>query len=141
MLTTFPETLWPIGWNECLFRPHFFFNQRKVDSTFLCIIQDLELIVSSKILSYKFWLNYYAPPSSSEGAALPRQRQCGQCISIFEQVLYCICIRTRGGISYEIQPEPKEVPEGAARMNFRGLRPCFIGYPDSSPNTDIIPFL
>ena len=54
---------------------------------------------------------------------------------------YCICIRTREGISYEIWPEPKEVPEGEARGNFRGLRPCFIGYPDSSPNTDIIPFL
>ena len=54
---------------------------------------------------------------------------------------HCIRIRTRGGIYYEIWPEPKEVPEGAARVNFRGLRPCFIVYPDSSPNTDIIPFL
>ena len=54
---------------------------------------------------------------------------------------YCICIRTRRGISYEIWPKPKEVPEGAAQGNFRELRPCFIVYPDSSPNTDIIPFL
>ena len=53
----------------------------------------------------------------------------------------CIRIRTRGGIYDEIWPEPKGVPEGAARGNSRGLRPYFAVYPESSPNTDIISFL
>ena len=36
---------------------------------------------------------------------------------------------------------PREFPSGAARGNFRGLRPYFAVYPESSPNTDIISFL
>ena len=53
----------------------------------------------------------------------------------------CIHIRTRGGIYGKIWPEPKGLPEGAARGQSQGLRPYFTVYPDLSPNTDIIPFL
>ena len=56
----------------------------------------------------------------------------------FLLTIYCIRIRTRGGIYDEIWTEPKGVPEGEARGNSRGLRPYFDVYPESSPNTDII---
>ena len=55
-----------------------------------------------------------------------------------DKEIFCICIRTRGGIYGEIWPEPKGVPKGAARGNSRGFRPYFTVYPELSPNTDII---
>merc|ERR1712127_426641 len=51
---------------------------------------------------------------------------------------YNVCIRTQVRISYETWPEPSEVPSGCALGNFLGLRPYFIGYPSSRPNTDTI---
>ena len=55
--------------------------------------------------------------------------------------LYCIRIRTRGGIYGKIWPEPEGLPAGTARGQSQGLKPYFTVYPDLSPNTDIIPFL
>ena len=62
--------------------------------------------------------------------SLLRRFSCGGNIGaevIFEewnteiQRTYCIRIRTRGGIYYEIWPEPKEVPEGALYIPTRVL--------------------
>ena len=47
--------------------------------------------------------------------------------------IYCICIRTRGGIYSKIWPET----EGAAQGKCRSY---FTVYPDFSPNTHIITF-
>ena len=54
--------------------------------------------------------------------------------------VYCIRIRTRGGIYGKIWPEPEGLPKGAARGQSQGLRPYFTVYPDLSPNTDIIQY-
>ena len=45
---------------------------------------------------------------------------------------------TRLGIYGEIEPDQKEVPEGRARWNLRGLRLYFTVDPDSRHITDII---
>ena len=56
-------------------------------------------------------------------------------------ILYCVHIRTRGGIHNKIWPKTKGFPEGAAKGKSRGPGPYFTVYPDLSPSTDIIPFL
>ena len=48
--------------------------------------------------------------------------------------VHCIRISTRRGICGEIWPEPKGVPEGAARGNSQGLMPYYTVYPESCPN-------
>ena len=60
--------------------------------------------------------------------------------NVFLEV-YCIRIRTRGGIYGKIWLEPEGLPEGSARGQSQGFRPYFTVYPNLSPNTDIIPFL